>query len=120
LEAIATGDRDCTHTVPSAGRQAFVNDVWPADLMGLATATLEWQAFVNDVWPADLMGLATATLEWQAFVNDVWPADRLRKTQPGGKKLATLVDCASEAMQALLKAVERQPLPDQEPPSAQP
>jgi hypothetical protein len=68
----------------------------------------------------DLMGLATATREWQGFVNDVWPSDRLGKPRPGGKKLAMLVECASEAIKALLKVVESLALPDQRPPSAQP
>jgi hypothetical protein len=68
----------------------------------------------------DLMSLATATREWRGFVNDVWPSDRLSKLRRGGKKLATLVECAVEAMNALLKAVESRALPDQKSPSPEP
>jgi hypothetical protein len=66
----------------------------------------------------DLNRLAIATRAWQQVVKNNWPADRLRELQPGGKKLVTLVECASAAMKALLKAVESQTLPDQKPSTA--
>jgi DUF1016 N-terminal domain len=68
----------------------------------------------------DLKRLAIATRAWQQVVKNNWPADRLRKLQPGGRKLARLAEQASAAMKALLRAVQSRELPDQKSPSAQP
>lgn len=66
----------------------------------------------------DLNRLAIATRAWQQVAKNNWPAERLRELQPGGKKLSKLVDYASAAMKALLKAVEGQTRPNQKPATA--
>jgi hypothetical protein len=59
----------------------------------------------------DLVRLAAVTREWRLFVTAIWPVERLRKLQPNGVKLATVVGRVSRAMGPLVQMLKVRALP---------